>query len=288
MKTALKLLAFPLLMGLFALQSCQKEKDDYHEHTICHQDTVIVDDCHDPRLIDKDKFYPHVMVAEGNSSIGIPTCGIYQPVCGCDGVTYNSADEATYQYGIKKYTQGPCQEESNCYDKSLIGKNVHQDAWMYYAPVCGCDGVTYSNKDVAMYEHGIKNFTYGACDTLIDDCIDYTMISDNPITTEYAPVCGCNGVTYSNTGDAKNHGVKSFTTGPCYKDSVVHNDCYDITMINENALNAIDAIYAPVCGCDGVTYSSGMEAKFKYGVVRYNPGPCYYLNEDKTNGAKAK
>jgi len=31
----------------------------------------------------------------------------------------------------------------------------------------------------------------------------------------YAPVCGCNGVTYSNDCDAEAHGITIFTQGAC-------------------------------------------------------------------------
>ena len=48
------------------------------------------------------------------------------------------------------------------------------------------------------------------------DCVDPSkVVNDCIIPTVYEPVCGCNGLTYSNSSAAACDGVTSFQEGPC-------------------------------------------------------------------------
>ena len=51
----------------------------------------------------------------------------------------------------------------------------------------------------------------------VDDCVDPSIIdSTNFITTIYKPVCGCDGKTYSNSGEAYYRaGISKYTQGEC-------------------------------------------------------------------------
>lgn len=112
-------------------------------HTVCQTVHVPEALCIDPAIIDPDKACP----------------AVYEPVCGCDGVTYPNACEAQYRYGLTEWTPGVC--PNSCFNPEWISYLVLCTA--DYDPVCGCDNRTYSNDCIALYLNGITSWTKGVC-----------------------------------------------------------------------------------------------------------------------------
>jgi hypothetical protein len=189
---------------------------------------------------------------------------IYAPVCGCDGVTYSNECTANGN-GVAVQYEGECEVTITC--GGITGESCGEGEFCNYTldAMCGFADAT------------------GTCEPLPEGC-----------PAVYDPVCGCDGVTYSNACVANTSGVAVQYEGEC---GASGNECggflglvcgadefcdytpeamcgyADALGTCEPVPTACPDIFAPVCGCDGMTYSNDCDANAAgFGV--FHDGPC--------------
>lgn len=148
---------------------------------------------------------------------------LFSPVVGCDGKVYRNSCIARYRHGVMEYYR------PDCIEPGLIDTTVECHPVFNYSPVCGCDEITYPNQCYAINHAGVAYIRHtGECE---DDTTCYDPFLINPLkycSNQYFPVCGCDGVTYTNECVAKHrYGMRRWTQGPCDTTSTIETDAYN-------------------------------------------------------------
>jgi len=237
---------------------------------------------------------------------GVSCMALWDPVCGCDGKTYSNWCYAA-QAGVSVDYAGMC--DDGCLDDDDCGTGeycakppgecdgvgecaevpVGMACFALWDPVCGCDGKTYSNACYALVA-GMSIDYVGEC---VDGCLDDQECGEDEYCLKplgdcdgvgeckeipydmscialWDPVCGCDGKTYSNCCYAMVAGVSVDYLDECEGSCWADQDCgegeYCLKPLGEcygqgqctEILDEVDcpAVWDPVCGCDGQTYSN--------------------------------
>jgi hypothetical protein len=177
------------------------------------------------------------------------------------------------------FVLGSLVSSAQCIDTTLINLNVLCPA--IWAPVCGCDGNTYSNDCEATNYGGVTSWTDGECTGLTclpiptgvnfglcDMALGIAMTDSGCVSLSGCGYIGSDGIDYSLGFFTSSYACNA----SCLEDTTVFIQCIDSTLIDLNAI--CPTVFLPVCGCDSVTYSNACEATNYGGVLFYTDGPC--------------
>ena len=229
---------------------------------------------------------------------------LLDPVCGCDDVTYPNRCVARGA-GVSVLHEGECAQPECVMDEDCLALPWEVDCQGHWdckegtcAASCGapcgdgiCEPGAGESDDTCMSDCGVCHEDMDCpfdefCRFAYGDCLGDGACSVYPMTCSpvWDPVCGCDGATYANECSAAMLGVSVAHAGECVSVCTSNAECaetaycvFDAGCGGEGTCQdrpgdcAVE--WSPVCGCDGVTYSSECVAA-KAGVVVQHTGMC--------------
>jgi len=227
--------------------ACYAAMDGYSFAYLGECETVY---CWENSMCDDTEYcyFADCMMETGTCELRPEDCpDVWDPVCGCDEITYTNECFAALE-GMSVDYFGEC-GAAPCIDNSMCAGTEYcyfeectndsgfceprpegcDDIW---EPVCGCDGQTYSNACYAAMA-GMSVDYLGECEP--EYCwdngmcaeTDYCFFAECELETgecvprpiecgdEWEPVCGCNHITYANPCIAAMQGVSIDYPGEC-------------------------------------------------------------------------
>lgn len=169
---------------------------------------------------------------EGTCANVMPCDGVYDPVCGCDGLTYGNSCEAL-GVGVGVSSAGECERE-NCDGRAACACSSNDDcAAPFRCAMTGCNAGT---------------------------CIDAATAG---CSADSGPVCGCDGATYDDACETIWVGVRysgACTPGACSSDGdctagqhCYRDGCDGPGECRDDEEPTCPPGFEPVCSCGGAT-----------------------------------
>jgi bacterioferritin-associated ferredoxin len=163
----------------------------------------------------------------------------------------------------------------DCVDSSLI--DLTAACPLIWAPVCGCNGVTYGNSCEATFYGGVTSWTPGEC---VGGCMDMSgldfglcdmFLGFTWLNGSCSPMSGC-GYIIGNIDYSPNF---YSTQWECQQNcGSPLTDCVNYWQIEQGFLVDCSPDLQPVCGCNGVEYNNACSAFYYGGVTSYSNSPC--------------